>query len=115
MPTIFERVSSALATIAPAVPYAMAPYKSTGDLPAQYLAYELIDSLPDEHADNAETARSYVVQVTIWSAGGLVTIPDVDAAMVTAGFAKSSWRQLPQDPESGHYGLAKDFVYLESL
>ncbi len=113
MTTIFERVEAALGTINPAVPFAMAPYKSTGTLPDQYVTHQLIDSPPEQHADNRETARSYLVQVTIWSKSGLVSIPNVDAAMTSAGFQKSNWRQLPQDLETGHYGLAKNYIYSE--
>lgn len=109
MTTIFERVATALATLAP-VPYALAPYKGT--LPSQYVTYQLVTGSPEQHADDAETERSYLVQVTIWSTGGLVSLPNVDAAMLAAGFQKSDERQLPQDPDSGHYGLAKDFSYL---
>lgn len=114
MTTIFERVSTALGTISPAVAYSLAPYKST-TLPDQYVTFQLINGSPEQHADDAETQRSYLVQVTIWSRSGLVSVPDVSAAMVAAGFQKSTERQLPQDRETGHYGLAKDFVYHEGV
>lgn len=112
MTTIFERVNTALSTINPAVPFAMAPYKSSTTLPDTYLAYQLIDGSPEQAADDAETERSYLVQVSIFSRGGLVTLPDVDTAMTAAGFEKSTERQLPQDQATGHYGLAKDYVYV---
>jgi Protein of unknown function (DUF3168). len=108
MSTIFERVDDALASISPAVNYAMAPYKGT--LPDQYVVYQMILGSPEQHADDAETERSYSVQVTIWSRSGLVSVPDIDTAMIAAGFKKSNERQLPQDPQTGHYGLAKEFV-----
>lgn len=114
MTTIFERVTTALNTLSPAIPFALAPYKSTTTLPATYIAFQLIDGAPEQHADNVEVARSYLVQVTVWSSSGLAVIPNVDAVMLTAGFQKSNERQLPQDQESGHYGLAKDYVYSES-
>ena len=112
MTTIYERVSTALGTLSPAVPYAMAPYKSTVILPDTYLAYQVIDGSPEQHADDAETERSYLVQVSFFSKGGLVSLPNVDAAMLAAGFKKGRERQLPQDPTTGHYGLAKEYVYL---
>lgn len=112
MTTIFERVNDALETISPAVPFALAPYKSSTTLPTTYLAYQLISSVPEQQADDAETERSYLVQVSIFSKTGLVSLPDVDTAMLAAGFEKSSERQLPQDPQTGHYGLAKDYVYV---
>lgn len=113
MTTIFERVTTALNTLSPAVPFALAPYKSTTDLPSTYITYQLISGNPEQAADDAETQRSYTVQITIWSKSGLVTLPDVNTAMLSAGFQKSNERQLPQDTVTGHYGLAKDFVYLE--
>lgn len=112
MTTIYERVNNALNTISPAVAFAMAPYKSTTDLPDQYLAYQEITSVPEQHADDAETERSYTIQVSIFSRAGLVSLPNVDAAMLAAGFVKSTERQLPQDQATGHYGLAVDYVYL---
>lgn len=110
MTTIFERVETALGTISPAVPFAMAPYEGTS-LPDQYIVHQLLPSPAGDHADNVEIARTYLVQVTIWSRSGLVTIPNVDAAMIAAGFMKRDERQLPKDKQSGHFGLAKEFVY----
>jgi hypothetical protein len=114
MTTIFERVATALTTLNPAVPFALAPYKSTGEQPDQYLAYQLINGTPEAHADDIETERSYDIQVSIFSRGGLVMLPDVDTAMTVAGFQKGPERQLPQDRETGHYGLAKDYSYLQT-
>jgi hypothetical protein len=109
---IYELVKAALASLSPAVPFALAPFKGTGALPDQYIAYQLIGSPPEQSADNAETERSYLVQVTIWSRAGLAVLPNVDAAMSAAGFQKGNQRQLPQDSKTGHYGLATDYVYL---
>jgi hypothetical protein len=112
MTTIFERVETALATISPAVSFSLAPYKGT--LPDTYIVHQLITSPPEAHADNAESERSYLVQVSIYSKAGLAALPDVDAAMTAAGFQVGDYRQLPQDPQTGHYGLAKDYVYFET-
>lgn len=112
MTTIFERVDDALESFSPAVPYAMAPYK--GDLPDQFIVYQLLPSSAEQHADNEETERSYSIQVTIWDVNGLVSLPDVDTVMKAAGFTKGDQRQLPQDPDTGHYGLATDYLYIES-
>jgi hypothetical protein len=113
MTTIYERVTTALNTLSPAIPFSLAPYKSATDLPATYITYQLISGNPEQHADDAETHRSYLVQISIWAKGGLVTLPDVNTAMLAAGFQKSIERQLPQDTDTGHYGLAKDYIYLE--
>lgn len=113
MTTIFERVKSAMDTLSPSVPHALAPYKG-GTLPDTYIVYQLISGTAEQHADNAETERSYTVQVTTWSKAGLINLPNVNAAMRAAGFQVSGERQLPQDQATGHYGLATDFLYLES-
>lgn len=110
MTTIFERTDDAIATLS--VPYAMAPYKGT--LPDTYIVYQLVTSPAVQHADDAEKHRSYTVQVTVWDVNGLVNLPNVDNAMSAAGFMKSDQRQLPQDTDTGHYGLATDYVYLET-
>jgi hypothetical protein len=113
MTTIFERVKTALNTLSPAVPHALAPYKGA-TLPDTYIVYQLLPSTPEQHADNVETERSYIMQVTTWSKAGLINLPNVKAAMLAAGFHKSGERQLPQDQATGHYGLATDYMYLES-
>lgn len=115
MLTIFERVTTALNTLSPSVPFALAPYASTGSLPDLYLAYQLIDGNAAQHADNLETQRSYLVQISIFSVSGLVGLPDVNSVMLAAGFEKSTERQIPKDPQSGHFGLAKDFTYIEDI
>jgi len=114
MISIFARVKNALDTLSPAVPHALAPYKTSGDLPDLFIAYQLITSPSEQSADNGETERSYLMQVTIWNRAGLALLPDVTTAMITAGFRAGAFRQLPQDPSTGHYGLAKEFVYLET-
>jgi hypothetical protein len=111
MTTIFERVDDALNTLSPAIPFAMGAYKSTDALPDTFIAYVLVDDGPEQHADNVEKERSYLVQVTVWSVNGLVSLPGIDAVMSTAGFKKGRERQLPMDPETGHYGLALEFTY----
>lgn len=109
MTDIFALTESALATISPAVPYAMAPYK--GALPDLYIVHQLLNDDANQHADNVETARSYLVQVTVWCVTGLSGLPDVDTAMKSVGFRKRNERQLPQDQQTGHYGLAMEFIY----
>lgn len=115
MTTIFERVNAALSSLSPAVPYAMDTYlsESGGTLPNQFIVYQLIDGVPTAHYDNEETHRSYRVQVSIASKTGLVSLPNVNAAMLAQGFKKGPERTLPKDQETGHYVLAKDFFFLE--
>ena len=113
MPNIFTVTNDALETISPAVSFAQDVYIGA-TLPDTYLVYTLISSPPEQHADNAETERSYRVQVSIFSKSGLASLPDVDTAMLAAGFRKSSFREIPRDKDSAHFGLAKDYTILLS-
>jgi hypothetical protein len=110
--TIFEQIDDALATLS--VPYAENQYiQETGDtLPDLYLVAMLISGVAEQHADDDETARSYRVQISVYRRNGLVDLPDVDGAMKDAGFMKGPERELPYDQETGHFGLAIDYVYL---
>jgi hypothetical protein len=115
MTTIFERVSSALSTVSPLVPFSVAPYLSAdGSLPDVFISYQLITSNPEQHADNAETSRSSLVQINLFARAGFVSMPNVLPAMTLAGFQRSAVRQLPKQ-DSGHFGLAEDYVYHEGV
>jgi hypothetical protein len=111
MTTIFEAVATALDSVT-GVPYGMDTYMSTEELPDQYMVYNLIDGVAGQHADDAETLRAYRVQINIYDRAGLADLPDVDAAMLAAGFTKGPERPLPYNAGTGHYGLAKDYFYL---
>jgi hypothetical protein len=110
--TIFEKVSTALATLAP-IPFALGQYLTANgaELPDTFIAYIEVSGNPEQHADNIETQRSYRIQVSIYARAGLVSLPDVDAAMTAAGFTKGPERQLPYDAQTRHFGLAKDYFY----
>lgn len=111
--SIYSITNNALATLSPAIPFSLAPYQSTAALPATFITYQLISGSPAQHANNAENLREYLIQVNICSTGGLHALPNVDAAMLAAGFQKSFERQLPRDDGTGHFVLAKDYTYLE--
>lgn len=117
MTSIFSRVNDALATLSPAIPFEMDTFQvlDNTSLPDVYITYVLISGVPQDHADNAEIARTYRVQVNICSVSGLDSLPDVNAAMIAAGFTKGPERPLPKDQDTGHFILAKDFFYLEVL
>jgi hypothetical protein len=110
MTTIFERVETALGTISPAISFASAPYKGT--LPNAYVTHQLLPSPAAQHADDAETERLYTVQITMWDKAGIPSEATVDTAMIAAGFVKGTMRQLPQDAQTHHYGLAIEYLYL---
>lgn len=111
--TIWERVKAAL--IGLDVPMAANAYiPATGkERPDLYLVYFLIVSPPLQHADNRETLREYAVQVSIYSRSGLTGLPDVESAMLAAGFMFEAQRELPYNPETRHYCLAMDFNFVE--
>ena len=113
MTTVFERVSTALTTLS--VPYANGIYiPATGsDLPDLFLVYTLITSPAEQHADNLEKLRSNRVQVTTYSRTGLVGLPNVDGAMVAAGFMRAAKYEIPYSRETKHFGLAADYTELE--
>ena len=113
MTTIFERVKTALDTLAP-VPNAMDIFLTTsGDLPDTFLVYKLVVGNGALHLDDQEAARESLMQVSIFNRSGLAVLPNVNAAMLAAGFTLGSERPLPKDPQSGHYHLVKEYHYYE--
>jgi len=112
--SIWERVVAALTGLG--VPMAANAYiaASGQELPDLYLTYFLVSSPPEQHADDAETLRSYRMQVTIYNRAGLVAnLPDVDGSMVAAGFTRGPQREIPYNQLTRHFGLALEYVYLE--
>lgn len=114
MTTIFESVATALGTLSPVIPFGLGQYLTPGggELPDTFITFTEISGVPTQHADDAETLRTYRIQVSIYARAGLVALPNVDAAMIAAGFRKGPERQLPYDKETRHFGLAKDYFYL---
>jgi hypothetical protein len=109
---VFALTKTALDTLNPAVPFALSPYEGA-TLPDRYIVYQLIEDDAEDHADNVEIARSYTMQITTWDRNGLVDLPDIDLAMLAAGFAKGKRRQLPKDQKTGHVGIAQFYSYQE--
>jgi len=111
MTTIFERTATALATLS--LPFGHNTYHSAdATIPDEYLVYQLISGVGQQHADDEEKSRTHRIQVTIYSKAGLASLPDVDGAMQAAGFTLGPERELPQDIQTGHFILAKDYFIL---
>ncbi len=115
--TIWERVAAALAPLG--VPMAAGGKflpDTTGGKPARYLVYFVVDAPPEQHADNEETLRNYLVQVSIFDRTSLINLPDITGAMKAAGFTAGSFRELSENQgrENEYFGLGLDFNYLES-
>jgi hypothetical protein len=112
--TIYEICHAALSPLGlPLAAVMMKPGKGQ-TYPDRYLVYQLISAPPEAHADDLETERTYLVQVNAWSRNGFIGFPDIEAAMLAAGFRYSSQRDLPFSTETGHSGLSLDFFYLEN-
>jgi len=111
--TIWARVKAALTGLS--VPMAANAYVAAegAERPDVYMVYFLVVSPPRQHADNRETLREYSVQVSIYSRDGLTGLPEVENAMLAAGFMFEAQRELPYNPETRHYGLAMDFNFVE--
>ena len=84
-------------------------------LPATYIVGSLVSDVPDQHADNGETEQFIRMQLSIYSTGGLLSLPDTDTAMKAAGFKRGPARELPYDQETGHYGMAREYTILFNL
>lgn len=112
MTTIWERTSTALAGLSVPMAANVMLSNTAASLPDQFIVYQLISSPPAQAAEDAETLRWYRMQVTVWDRAGLANLPDVQAAMVAAGFTKSMYRELPYDEATRHFGLAMEFLYL---
>ena len=54
------------------------------------------------------------MQLSFWDKAGIPSTTSVDAAMKAAGFMKGNIVPLPQDPQTHHYGLAVEYVDIES-
>ena len=114
--TIFERVTTALNTLSPKVPFALGIYvPATGsDLPDQFIVFTLVSSVSSQSADDAETERFERVQVTIYNRSGLINLPSVDVVMRAAGFRLSTERQMLFEETTKHFGIEKEFTILRS-
>ena len=113
MSTIWEITEAALDDLGVAMAANVYNTASGTQLPDQFMVYFLVSSPPELHADDYEELRSYRMQVSIYDRAGLINLPDVDSAMVTAGFTRGPKRELPYNPDTKHFGIAQEYVYLE--
>ncbi|PKN87784.1 MAG: hypothetical protein CVU46_03125 [Chloroflexi bacterium HGW-Chloroflexi-8] len=111
--TIWERVVSALTSLSVTMAANVLIVASEAERPAEYLVYSVVTSPAEQFADNAETARSWLVQISYYNRAGLATMPYISGAMAAAGFMPSAQRELPYNQQTRHFGYALDFVYAE--
>lgn len=109
--TVWELVDLTLSGIG--VPYAAnSMVLATGNnLPDVFIVYQMISSPPVMHAEDIEMLRYYRIQVSIYSRNGLANLPNVTARMVAAGFTRGPITELPYNGDTGHFGLAYEFIY----
>lgn len=113
--TIWERVKTALSGLGKTTA-ANTMVMATGvELPDEFLVYQMISNPAVQHADDEEKIRSYRVQVSYYSRSGLAAQPDIDGAMLTAGFRRLPGREIPYNRETRHFGLALDYLFIEEL
>ncbi|MGI6260025.1 MAG: hypothetical protein ACOYKC_09235 [Anaerolineaceae bacterium] len=112
---IWERVEAALAGIGMEIPVANNRLiLNTGeDWPDRYIVYQVISSSSERHVDDREIERSHLVQVNMWSKNGFLNFPDVEGAMLSAGFSYDAGRDMEYDNETGHYGRSEDYLFIE--
>jgi hypothetical protein len=114
MSSIWETTKAALDSLGIPVAANVNILASGSTLPDQYLVYQLIADAPAQHADNSETLRSQLVQVSFYSRSGLATVPaQVESAMLAAGFTRVGGREIPYNAQTRHFGIALDFDFLE--
>jgi hypothetical protein len=113
MSTIFDLVVGALNSLNPPVPFAYGQLliQDGSDFPDTFIVYIRVSASGYQYADNEETERYYRIQVSTFSRAGVVNLPDVESAMLAAGFVHLSTRDLPYDEITRHYGTATDYVY----
>ena len=114
--TIWERTATALATLT-GIPAAAAANRSVlGDpLPDVFVVYTLLSAVPQLSADDVETERFYRMQVALFSRSGLNALPDTDTAMAAQGMRFAGEHALEFSQITGHFGLAREYTYLEDI
>ena len=68
-------------------------------------------------ANSFNTLRNYtplkLVQLNLWSRNGFESFPNVEAAMLAAGFLFQAERDMDYNENTGHFGQSKDFLFYE--
>ena len=110
--SVYSITAAALDALDP-IPNAMGVMLgSGGEFPEEYIVYTQIAGVSRQNADNREQERAYTIQVSYYSRNGLAEMPDIDGAMLAAGFQKGPERELPFNETTLHHGIAKDYTIL---
>ncbi len=111
--TIWQKVKDALAGLAIKTANNRLTLKTGETWPDQYITFQVPSAGPEKYIDDHETARSYLVQLNLWSRSGFESFPDVETAMLAAGFYFQAERDMDYNDNTGHYGQSKDFLFYE--
>ena len=112
MATIWELAEDALDGLGCTVAANVLVLADGVERPDEYMTFFVFSATEAQSADDAETLRSWMVQVSYYNRAGLVGMPDIKSAMAAAGFRAGAWRELPYNQQTRHYGMALDFNYL---
>lgn len=112
MTTVWEDVASALSGLSEPVAAGQYLAASEAELPDTFVVYSLVSSSPALHGDDAERLRNRRVQISLYSRDGLAGLPDTDTPMLAAGFQRGPERELPYNRDTRHYGLVREYIYL---
>ncbi|NJD02030.1 MAG: hypothetical protein FIA99_05420 [Ruminiclostridium sp.] len=116
MSNIYKRVCDALEPLGYPV-REQGSYAKDEDQPETHITYQLIDAPNNSHADNSPTSTTPRMQLALYSRRP-ATKQDADrlfkSVMLPAGFMRAGGRDLPFNPETGHYGYTSDYKYFET-
>lgn len=109
---IWTLIASAVSSLG--LPYAADVNRSVlgTPLPDAFIVYGLVAESPETHANDVETERFYRVQLSLYNRAGLSDLVSTDAEMYAKGFCFSRARALPFNPETGHFGLMREYTLL---
>jgi hypothetical protein len=91
-------------------------YAQNETLPETFITYFVLDQPNESHADNIPTSTTTKVRVTLYSRKPAIvqqTNIVLKEAMLPAGFLRAGGRNLPFDPDTGHYGYVSTYNYFE--
>lgn len=112
MTTVWEDVAAALSGLSEPIAAGQYLAASEAELPNTFLVYSLVTATARQHADDGETLRTRRVQINLYSRSGLAGLPDTDTPMLAAGFRRGPERELPYNRDTRHYGLVREYIYL---
>lgn len=91
-------------------------YGPDESLPDTHITYFIQDQSNESHADNAPTSQTTTVQVALYSRDPAIAQQAnqiLKGILHPAGFLRAGGRNLPLDPDTGHYGYTSTYNFYE--